>query len=542
LDAIANCLPLIDSEPGQRTMHSSARTARVIEYFALKADAALSRDAAPFLKPLGDLNEVHFLHFWRIFDDAVRFVDGIGKGGEPETGNPAPQDLLAWEVDALRASILSALDSSGCNLLAGSALVDMVREFAVGSVLPTFWEAVELNFGHQDGDDRALGPDELAIVLITCLSDAMCWQHDLAANLRSAMLSTERSLRSSMQLSSTQKYSIAGDLSLADTLDPRQLEVSSDEDYIMASPRSPIQPFAEEESPLPPCWSPPTLSATVELSSSPPAASPKGVGKPHLRTALLLSPGASTKGFLNNTALEEEDAKAATAALGFLRTAMVPEAEPEPPPGPISIQLPSERSPGFAVYLHIYDVSREEGIRRLNTVLAHRRSPLKFGGVFHTGVEVNGKEWSFGFSFQQNVPGVQSGVPKAHPDHTYRQTYQMPWTTQLSPEEITAVIADLREEYPGNDYDILRRNCCHFADDFVQRLGAGRVPGWVCRLARLGAQVDRALQAARGRSWSKQQAFLPGSRGSHSNNSALSRNRLAVTSPTRMSRTVAAVR
>ena len=31
-------------------------------------------------------------------------------------------------------------------------------------------------------------------------------------------------------------------------------------------------------------------------------------------------------------------------------------------------------------------------------VLAHKHFPLKFGGVFHAGVEVNGMEYCFGFS------------------------------------------------------------------------------------------------------------------------------------------------
>lgn len=201
------------------------------------------------------------------------------------------------------------------------------------------------------------------------------------------------------------------------------------------------------------------------------------------------------------------------AAQGLLRTAMVP-AQMTPAASP-SGGADSTSEQGFPVYLHIYDVSREEGIRRLNTVLAHRLSPLKFGGVFHTGVEVDGQEWSFGFSANQSMPGVQPGVPRAHADHTFRQTYQLPCTTRLSAAEIAVVITELREEYPGYDYDLLRRNCCHFADDFCQRLGVGRVPGWVCRLARLGAQVDRALQAAQGRgSWLRQPQALGHGRGS----------------------------
>jgi len=58
------------------------------------------------------------------------------------------------------------------------------------------------------------------------------------------------------------------------------------------------------------------------------------------------------------------------------------------------------------------------------------------------------------------------------------------------------VISALIEDYPGHDYHILRRNCCHFADDFCRRLGVGGIPSWIHRLARVGAEIDTLLHAA----------------------------------------------
>jgi len=151
------------------------------------------------------------------------------------------------------------------------------------------------------------------------------------------------------------------------------------------------------------------------------------------------------------------------------------------------------------VLLHIYDVSHEDNVHKLNKVLAHKRSPFKFGGVFHAGVEVNGLEWSFGMSMAESVPGISCSVPREHSEHRYRQTVKLR-STRLSAEEVAELLSQLIEEYPGDDYDLLRRNCCHFADDFAKRLGAGRIPGWVHRLARVGAFVDGALQRVANRS------------------------------------------
>lgn len=189
-----------------------------------------------------------------------------------------------------------------------------------------------------------------------------------------------------------------------------------------------------------------------------------------------------------------------------LRTALLPRSSPPDEGRPIAtpseeptatpVGGPTQNHGCFGVSLHVYDVSKAKRIQRVNRVLAHRKSLVKFGGVFHAGVEVNGLEWSFGKSECASVPGICCVKPRSHPQHSYRQTVRLP-STLLTAEEIAAVISDLVEEYPGQDYDLLRRNCCHFADDFCQRLGVGRIPSWVHRLARLGARIDRALKRVR---------------------------------------------
>jgi len=165
----------------------------------------------------------------------------------------------------------------------------------------------------------------------------------------------------------------------------------------------------------------------------------------------------------------------------------------------LGLRKPSKDSieVGLPVYLHIYDVSQDGNVQKVNRVLAHRKSPLKFGGVFHAGVEVNGLEWCYGFCEGTSATGVCCVEPKLHPAHHYRQTLRLK-RTKLTAEEVMEIVGVLIEEYPGDDYDILRRNCCHFADDFCQRIGVGHIPGWVHRLARLGARLDGVVQVASG--------------------------------------------
>jgi len=137
-----------------------------------------------------------------------------------------------------------------------------------------------------------------------------------------------------------------------------------------------------------------------------------------------------------------------------------------------------------AVTLHVYDVSKEVGIQQLNAFLS--LLPFKLGGVFHAGVEVLGREWSFGYC--ERGSGVSAIPPRGHSNHTFRESIAMPCTT-LAEAQVKALIQEMSSEYNGSSYHLLRRNCCHFADDLCQRLGVGAVPPWLHRFARLGDGV-----------------------------------------------------
>lgn len=147
------------------------------------------------------------------------------------------------------------------------------------------------------------------------------------------------------------------------------------------------------------------------------------------------------------------------------------------------------------MFLNIYDVSQDATVQYLNKVLAHMASPLKLGGVFHAGVEVNGLEWSFGGDVRDETTGVRSTRPKCHGEHHFRQSLQL-GRARVPAEGIPAIINDMLTEWAGADYNLLHRNCCHFADELCQRLGVGRIPGWVHRFARVGASLDNALNGA----------------------------------------------
>jgi hypothetical protein len=144
------------------------------------------------------------------------------------------------------------------------------------------------------------------------------------------------------------------------------------------------------------------------------------------------------------------------------------------------------------VRLHVYDVSTDSRIQWLNMTLAHKYSPLKFGGIFHVGVEVYGREWCYGYTPQGT--GVAWIRPRTLKDHTFRETIELP-ATSFSEEEADRVVKLLALKYSGRSYHLLRRNCCHFADEFCQALKVGNIPGWIHRLSGIGSGAGSFFQA-----------------------------------------------
>lgn len=137
------------------------------------------------------------------------------------------------------------------------------------------------------------------------------------------------------------------------------------------------------------------------------------------------------------------------------------------------------------VTLHIYDVSTDSRVGSINEYLEALGT-----GAFHAGLEVNGLEWSYGYS--PDNTGVFSCPPKGCKAHKYRDSLSMGETAK-SAAEIKEIIETLKEDWLGLDYDLLRKNCCLFSKELVQKLEVGPVPSWVTNLAAAGATLHDGL-------------------------------------------------
>mmetsp|Transcript_144776 Transcript_144776/g.361041 ORF Transcript_144776/g.361041 Transcript_144776/m.361041 type:complete len:269 (-) Transcript_144776:149-955(-) len=141
------------------------------------------------------------------------------------------------------------------------------------------------------------------------------------------------------------------------------------------------------------------------------------------------------------------------------------------------------------VVLHIYDVSGAPAIKAVNEALRAVGT-----GAFHAAVEVYGQEWSYGYL--ERGTGVFACPPKGCSAHSYRESLPM-GRTPLSLQQFDQLIAQLSQQWPGRDYDLLRHNCCHFSEELCKHLQVPQpFPSWVKNLAGAGATVNHGVTTA----------------------------------------------
>lgn len=160
---------------------------------------------------------------------------------------------------------------------------------------------------------------------------------------------------------------------------------------------------------------------------------------------------------------------------------------PSPFPPPRALKMTE-------VVLHIYDVTNSGSEKTNNTIMQINKifkDGMGLGGIFHSAVQVYGDdEWSFGFCEQGT--GVFSCPSGKNPMYTYRERVVL-GSTNFSIFKVNQILRELSREWPGHTYDLLSRNCNHFCDEFCERLGVQKLPGWVNRFANAG---DTAVEVA----------------------------------------------
>ncbi|KAE9608374.1 putative PPPDE putative peptidase domain-containing protein [Lupinus albus] len=106
-------------------------------------------------------------------------------------------------------------------------------------------------------------------------------------------------------------------------------------------------------------------------------------------------------------------------------------------------------------------------------------------GIFHSGIEVHGKEYGYG-AHDFPASGVFEVEPRKCPGFTYRCSINL-GQVNVPRSEFRTFIEKIVSEYHGDTYHLIYKNCNHFTNDVSCRLTGKRIPGWVNRLAKIGS-------------------------------------------------------
>ena len=153
---------------------------------------------------------------------------------------------------------------------------------------------------------------------------------------------------------------------------------------------------------------------------------------------------------------------------------------------------------GTPVYVNVYNLQNTQAGVTLNMSMGF--------GIFHSGIEVCGTEYTFGGDpdggpAAMHVCGIYPMPPKsampAAQFHKQHEVGRLP--KDVTPTMIFQVLLEMRADWPAGKYHLLSRNCNHFGEELLQRLSdtfltargfeAMAAPAYINRAARAGANV-----------------------------------------------------
>ena len=100
---------------------------------------------------------------------------------------------------------------------------------------------------------------------------------------------------------------------------------------------------------------------------------------------------------------------------------------------------------------------------------------------------MHGTEWYFG------QDGIECQEPRHHDVHVYRTSIPMGTTCYPEAEVKRFMNLVMSKQWQGEEYDMLERNCCSFAEALCQYLVGRAVPDWVTRFPRVASKARQGV-------------------------------------------------
>lgn len=108
-------------------------------------------------------------------------------------------------------------------------------------------------------------------------------------------------------------------------------------------------------------------------------------------------------------------------------------------------------------------------------------------GLHHSGIEILGTEYSFASGV-----GIFEAPPKTAGGAIYRESIELGYT-QGGSTEVKRVLDELKQEFAPDKYNLIKKNCNHFANALAYSLLNKKIPSHINRLANIGSCMSCIL-------------------------------------------------
>ncbi|CAI5452717.1 unnamed protein product [Caenorhabditis angaria] len=112
-------------------------------------------------------------------------------------------------------------------------------------------------------------------------------------------------------------------------------------------------------------------------------------------------------------------------------------------------------------------------------------------GIFHSGIEVFGVEYAYGghpYQFSGVFENSPQDAEELGENFKFKESIIV-GETDFTSTDIRKFIKAMGEEFRGDRYHLISRNCNHFSAVFARALTGKDIPGWINRLANLSGSI-----------------------------------------------------